>query len=60
MYKIVYRLELKKYILFLLYSLYDGSEKYIDMVNEMYGNNNLNDEDIENLDLEKNDDNFEI
>ena len=42
-----------------LHSWYDKDDKYIDMVNEMYENNILDDEDIKDLDLSKEKDDFE-
>ena len=42
-----------------LHSWYDRDDKYIDIVNEMYEDNILNDEDIKNLDLSKEKDDFE-
>ena len=42
-----------------LHSLYDKNDKYIDIVNDMYEDNVLNDEDIEDLDLSKEKDDFE-
>ena len=42
-----------------LHSWYDKDDKYIDVVNEMYEDNILNDEDIKNLDLSKEKDDFE-
>ena len=36
-----------------LHSCYDKNDKYIDIVNDMYEDNVLNDEDIEDLDLSK-------
>ena len=42
-----------------LHSWYDKDDKYIDVVNEMYEDNVLNDEDIEDLDLSKEKDDFE-
>jgi len=40
-----------------LHSWYDKDDKYIDVVNEMYDDNVLDDEDIEELDLSKEKDN---
>ena len=40
-----------------LHSWYDKEDKYIDVVNDMYEDNVLNDEDIEGLDLSKEKDN---
>ena len=42
-----------------LHSWYDKDDKYIDVVNEMYEDNVLDDEDIEELDLSKEKDDFE-
>ena len=42
-----------------LHSWYDKDDKYIDVVNDMYEDNVLNDEDIEDLDLSKEKDDFE-
>lgn len=42
-----------------LHSWYDKDEKYIDVVNEMYEDNVLDDDDIEELDLSKEKDDFE-
>ena len=42
-----------------LHSWYDKNDKYIDIVNDMYEDNVLNDEDIEDLDLSKEKDDFE-
>ena len=42
-----------------LHSWYDKDDKYIDMVNEMYEDNILDDEDIKDLDLKKEKDDFE-
>ena len=42
-----------------LHSWYDNDDKYIDVVNDMYEDNVLNDGDIENLDLSKEKDDFE-
>ena len=42
-----------------LHSWYDKDDKYIDMINEMYEDNILDDEDIKNLDLSKEKDDFE-
>lgn len=42
-----------------LHSLYDKDDKYIDVVNEMYDDNVLDDDDIEELDLNKEKDDFE-
>ena len=42
-----------------LHSLYDKDDKYIDVVNEMYDDNVLNDDDVEELDLIKEKDDFE-
>ena len=38
---------------------YDKDDKYIDVVNEMYEDNVLDDEDIEDLDLSKEKDDYE-
>ena len=43
-----------------LHSRYDKDDKYIDVVNNMYEDNVLDDEDIEDLDLSKEKDDFEI
>ena len=54
--------KLNKLISFLhnkLHSWYDKDDKYIDVVNDMYADNVLNDEDIEDLDLSKEKDDFE-
>lgn len=42
-----------------LHSWYDKDDKYIDVVNDMYDYNVLDDDDIENLDLSKEKDDFE-
>ena len=42
-----------------LHSWYDKDDKYIDVVNDMYEDNVLNDENIEDLDLSKEKDDFE-
>lgn len=42
-----------------LHSLYDKDDKYIDVVNEMHDDNVLDDDDIEELDLNKEKDDFE-
>ena len=42
-----------------LHSWYDKDDKYIDVVNDMYEDNVLDDENIEELDLSKEKDNFE-
>ena len=42
-----------------LHSLYDKDDKYIDVVNEMYDDNVLDDDDIEELYLNKEKDDFE-
>ena len=42
-----------------LHSWYDKDDKYIDVVNEMYNDNVLDDDDIEELDLSKEKDDFE-
>ena len=42
-----------------LHNWYDKDDKYIDIVNDMYEDNVLDDEDIENLDLSKEKDDFE-
>ena len=42
-----------------LHSWYDKNDKYIDVVNDMYNDNVLDDDDIENLDLSKEKDDFE-
>ena len=42
-----------------LHSWYDKDDKYIDVVNEMYEDNVLDDDDIEDLDLKKSKDDFE-
>ena len=42
-----------------LHSWYDKDDKYIDIVNDMYEDNVLNDEDIEDLDLSKEKDDYE-
>ena len=42
-----------------LHSWYDKDDKYIDVVNDMYDDNVLNDEDIEELDLSNEKDDFE-
>ena len=39
--------------------MYDKDDKYIDVVNEMYEDNVLDDDDIEDLDLKKSKDDFE-
>ena len=53
--------EIKK-VLFLhskLHSWYDKDDKYIDVVNDMYDDNVLDDDDTEELDLSKEKDDFE-
>ena len=42
-----------------LHSWYDKDDKYIDVANEMYNDNVLDDDDIEELDLSKEKDDFE-
>ena len=42
-----------------LHSWYDKDDKYIDVVNEMYDDNVLDDDDIEDLDLSKEKDDYE-
>lgn len=42
-----------------LHSWYDKDDKYIDVVNEMYNDNVLDDDNIEDLDLSKVKDDFE-
>ena len=42
-----------------LHSWYDKDDKYIDVVNDMYEDNVLDDENIEELDLSKEKDDFE-
>lgn len=42
-----------------LHSWYDKDDKYIDVVNEMYDDNILDDDDVEELDLSKEKDDFE-
>ena len=42
-----------------LHSWYDKDDKYIDVVNDMYEDNVLDDDDIEELDLSKEKDDFE-
>ena len=42
-----------------LHSWYDKDDKYIDVVNDMYEDNVLDDEDIKELDLSKEKDYFE-
>ena len=42
-----------------LHSWYDKDDKYIDVVNDMYDDKVLDDDDIENLDLSKEKDDFE-
>ena len=42
-----------------LHSWYDKDDKYIDVVNEMYDDNVLDDDDIEEIDLNKEKDDFE-
>ena len=42
-----------------IHSWYDKEDKYIDVVNDMYDDNVLDDEDIEDLDLSKEKDDFE-
>lgn len=42
-----------------LNSWYDKDDKYIDVVNDMYEDNVLDDDDIEELDLNKEKDDFE-
>lgn len=54
--------KLEKLISFLhskLHSWYDKDDKYIDDVNDMYEDNVLDDDDIEDLDLSKEKDDFE-
>ena len=41
------------------HSWYDKDDKYIDVVNEMYNDNVLDDDNIEDLDLSKEKDDFE-
>ncbi len=43
-----------------LYSWYDKDDKYIDIVNEMYEDNILDDEDIKELNLRKEKDDYEL
>ena len=43
-----------------LHSWYDKDDKYIDVVNNMYNDNILDDDNIEELDLSKEKDDFEI
>ena len=42
-----------------MYSSYDKDDKYIDVVNDMCEDNALDDDDIEELDLSKEKDDFE-
>ncbi len=42
-----------------LHSWYDKDDKYIDVVNDMYDDNVLNNDEIEELDLSKEKDDFE-
>lgn len=42
-----------------LHNWYDKEDKYIDIVNDMYKDNILDDDDIENLNLNKEKDDFE-
>ena len=42
-----------------LHSQYDKDDKYIDVVNDMYEDNVLDDDDIEELDLSKEKDDYE-
>ena len=42
-----------------LHSWYDKDDKYIDVVNDMYDDNVLDNDDIEELDLSKEKDDFE-
>lgn len=42
-----------------LHSWYDKDDKYIDVVNEMYDDNILDDDDVEELDLSKEKDDLE-
>ncbi len=42
-----------------LHSWYDKDDKYIDVVNDMYEDNVLDDDDIEELDLSKENDDYE-
>ena len=42
-----------------LHSWYDKDDKYIDVVNDMYDDNVLDDDDIEELDLSKEKDDYE-
>ena len=42
-----------------LHSWYDKDDKYINVVNDMYEDNVLDDDDIEELDLNKEKDDFE-
>ena len=49
------KLNKENYIL----SKYDKDDKYIDVVNDMYEDNVLDDDDIEELDLSKEKDDFE-
>ena len=41
------------------HSWYDKDDKYIDVVNDMYEDNVLDDDDIEDLDFKKSKDDFE-
>ena len=53
---------MKKLISFLhdkLHSWYDKNDKYIDVVNDMYDDNVLDDDDIEDLDLSKEKEDYE-
>lgn len=54
--------KLEKLISFLhskLHSWYDKDDKYIDVVNDMYDDKVLDDDDIEDLDLSKEKDDYE-
>ena len=42
-----------------LHSCYDKDDKYIDVVNDMYEDNVLDDDNIEDLDFKKSKDDFE-
>ena len=43
-----------------LHTWYDKDDKYIDVINDMYEDNVLDDEDIEDLDLNKEKDDYEL
>lgn len=51
--------KLKSFLYSKLHSWYDKDDKYINVVNDMYEDNILDDEDVEDLDLSKEKDNYE-